>query len=178
MENQLRKSWLAVRQEMTLNAPVDVPSTSRKTILQKLIARYRTFVIIEALNLIYIPLLLLKLLPEHDIWQWILMALYEVIMLVSLITDLWLHSWLGKINVEQMSVYEVIKRCALARKRHLQFLFVMLPFSVITIALTAYVFSDDIYIVIGIITGTLIGMCVAITFLRQFLRDYKALMHI
>lgn len=94
---------------MTLNAPVDVPSTGRKTILQKLIARYRTFVIIEALNLIYIPLLLLKLLPEHDIWQWILMALYEVIMLVSLITDLWLHSWLGKINVEQMSVYEVIK---------------------------------------------------------------------
>ena len=172
MENQLRKSWLAVRQEMTLNAPVDVPSTGRKTILQKLIARYRTFVIIEALNLIYIPLLLLKLLPEHDIWQWILMALYEVIMLVSLITDL------GKINVEQMSVYEVIKRCALARKRHLQFLFVMLPFSVITIALTAYVFSDDIYIVIGIITGTLIGMCVAIKFLRQFLRDYKALMHI
>lgn len=54
MENQLRKSWLAVRQEMTLNAPVDVPSTGRKTILQKLIARYRTFVIIEALNLIYI----------------------------------------------------------------------------------------------------------------------------
>lgn len=52
MENQLRKSWLAVRQEMTLNAPVDVPSTGRKTILQKLIARYRTFVIIEALNLI------------------------------------------------------------------------------------------------------------------------------
>lgn len=36
MENQLRKSWLAVRQEMTLNAPVDVPSTGRKTILQKL----------------------------------------------------------------------------------------------------------------------------------------------
>lgn len=176
MEDMLRNSWREVRKDLSNPTGNRIPSPRRKTVLERLVARYRHFQRLEIALMVLMPWCILKLEIMSAVWNTVIIAMYELLMLASFIADNWLASWLNRIDVEKMPVTEVIRRCAIARKFHLRFVIYGLPFSFLTVFLMVYAVGADMGLVIAVCSGGVIGLAVGFMLLREILRDYHSLM--
>ncbi len=89
--------------------------------------------------------------------------------------DWWLYYGIGSIDCVRMSVREVSEKAMFYRKRHLQFVMILIPFALILFGWLAYVNSGDIYLLAGMAAGAFFGLAIGLYHLSQFLRDYKTL---
>lgn len=176
MDDMLRNGWRALRMSLNDKPMTDIPSTRSKTVQERLVARYRRFEMLEVVLLVLMPCCLCKLEIEPVVWKWVIIGMYELLMLSCLFVDHWLAGCMQMIDVENMPVVDVIQRCALARKRHLQFVIYCFPFALLTVVLMVYAMSSDKAVVIGACAGGLLGLIIGLLQLREFLRDYRSLM--
>lgn len=176
MDDMLRNSWRALRRDLNDMPVTCLPSIRRKTVLERLVARYRRFEVMEVVLLVLMPWCICKLEIESAVWKWMIIGLYELLMLISLLVDHWLAGRLQRIDVENMPVVEVIRRCALARKRHLQFVMYCFPVALLAVFLIIFAMGADKTLIICVCTGAGLGLIIGSLLLREFLRDYRSLM--
>ena len=74
-----------------------------------------------------------------------------------------------------MSVSEVAYNAMFYRKRHLQFMAVLIPMAVALLGFTGYVFSSEIYFPYGMIVGAVCGLIIGIIQFRKFMAEYRKL---
>ena len=72
-----------------------------------------------------------------------------------------------------MKVEEVLRLTMRYRKRHLQFMLILMPMAVaLLIGMGIYLRSDR-SVIYGMIAGALIGLAIGIRYLIEFMRDYR-----
>lgn len=152
----------------------DISNLRRFTALQSLAQRYRRFALLSLMMLVYTPLLSLgHIFPEEGkVW---IVALGCVYFMTASLMDLWLYRGIKGIDLAEMSVSEVLERAMFLRKRHLQFILVLLPLAFMWIALIVSYVTDDRFFLWGIITGAAVGFIIGLYHLARFLDDYRSL---
>ena len=175
---QIRKAWISMGKTLGMHpSPYQTPEDlgNRKTALDRLRDKYRHFWIV-ALIMTFYSLLMFScgriFEGRGGVWLGIAYAAY---FLTVFCMDHWLWRGIGSIDPLKMGVAEVAEKALFYRKRHLQFIVVLIPMAVVLLGFTAYAFSSDIYFLIGIAVGAVCGLTVGIIQFRRIMAEYRKL---
>lgn len=175
--DELKRAWLAMGETLGMNRPENDPKNldEMKTALDRLRQKYRVFWI-TSLGMVFVSFMVFSrgMLIDSEWNVWLGVA-YSVYFLTAFSMDQWLYSGIGTIDPLRQSVSEVAAKAMFYRKRHLQFIVVLIPMAVALIAFTGYVFSDETYFISGMITGALLGIILGIFQFRRFMAYYRQL---
>lgn len=151
----------------------------KQTALQSLARRYRWFSNYGLILLFCMPLVLINLFWGHDYgqeWMRISVVIFSMVYCATCsIMDRWLYNGICSIDVYGMSVSEVCRLALYYRKRHLQFVVILIPMAVILLGSIAWVLSENIFSIYGVICGALIGLILGTRQLHAFLNSYRSL---
>lgn len=176
MEEKIRKEWEETKMKQNLNPDIQsITEGDKLTSLQNLARRYKWFSNISMLCILWVPLMMLtNFIPNG--WRVWIVASFGVYFLTCSIMDRWLYYGITGINMACMGVDEVYAKAMYYRKRHLQFVVILLPMAFIVIGLFAYAtMGNDKSMLIGIITGSLFGLAIGTRQLMAFMKDYRKL---
>lgn len=177
MEEDIRKNWRAARfraeSPEALQAVVD---SDRHTALQRLAVRYRRFSNLALICILWCPLFAFSHAIEvSDQRLRMALAIYAgVYFLICSVMDRWLYHGILSIDCAVLPVSEVLSRTLFYRKRHLQFMIVLIPMAVVFIGGMAWLGGiDEPYFLAGIITGALVGLALGTRQFLKFMADYR-----
>ena len=174
---EMKSEWRKARESMNLGNTGGLPFTSRRrTSLERLARRYRSFAALSVAAMPFGILLALRapyIVPEVSPW---LFVGFDVYFLVAAVMDYWLCSNISAIDCTEMSVEDVLRRSMLCRKRHLQFIGVLAPMAIVLLTFTAIAFKAETSAVVGMVCGALFGLAFGIKALIDFMRDYRDIM--
>lgn len=177
MEQEIKDCWRSARFSNT----TDNYSPHQRTTLQRLIRRYKRFSRIALSMAGCVPLYFFTVLRDNttaSMWQITYVTVFMMIYFITVsIMDCWIARGLSSINITEGTVSEVCHRAFFYRKRHFQFIAVLIPMGLMILSSLAWLFSDNRYILNGMVSGAIIGGIVAITALRRFMKEYKDLTH-
>lgn len=142
------------------------------TSLERLRNRYRRFAIMGFTMIPFSFVFLLKNIFPMDGGIWITLA-FIVYFLTCGIMDTWLYRGLDTIDCLHMPVSEVIEKAHYYRKKHLQFIVILIPMAIAIVCILANFTGWDENIMLGMIIGGSIGFAIGLQQLFAFLRDYK-----
>lgn len=176
MDDKLKRDWEEVKVRKDNRSTLSTITDGKKeTSLQSLARRYKWFSNMTMFCIIWVPLMMLTNFIPQDKKLWIALS-FGVYFLICSVMDRWLYYGISGINLASMSVEEVARKAYFYRKRHLQFVMILLPMAIAVIGFFAYVVTDnDPAIMIGIIVGALFGLAIGARELMAFLRDYRTL---
>lgn len=166
MESEkISADWKKMRDVLGNDVNLDVKMLNCATRLDKLASRYKKFYILGF------------------IWSVIVMCcyaslgwfcfLFSAFMLLSAFIDVYMYKQVRSIDVLSMPVADVIAKSMLLRRRHLQFVCVLLPLAFALIGMFVWFYCENVYILYGIIAGVVLGLPIGLYHLREFMRDYK-----
>lgn len=177
MDN-LRKDW----QNANVSLPRDnnsydsIINGKRRTALDNLAERYLRFsniafvLILLSATWIFNP----EMFPDNQRLRIAVGVSFAVYALICSIMDRWLYQGIRSIDVVTMPVSEVIRKALFYRKRHLQFIAVLLPIVLSIIGVMAWS-MDNLYFRLGILVGFIVGTAIGIRQLLAFLADYRTI---
>ncbi len=176
MDNNIHNCWRDLRFRYTPdnNEINDITDGRRRSSLQSLARRYRWFSNM-ALFMILWPIITWanpSIVIPHKTVILIVMCVYFA---VCSIMDHWLYCGIKSIDCATMTVSEVARLARLYRRRHLQFIGLLLPIAIGVIGVIIY-FSTNIYTTVGVIMGAILGIVIGLRQLMAFLADYRQLM--
>lgn len=173
MKENFKKDWADIRfSSVSQNEINTIIQGRRLSSLDNLALRYKRFSIIGLLGIFWsIFWGFSHLLPENG--RWSLPICYGLYFLLCSVMDRWLYYGISSIDCVTMNVNEVMRRALFYRKRHLQFIAILLPLAIGLIGFTAYVYSFDHYFIYGIVSGAIIGVAIGLFALMRFLEDYR-----
>lgn len=147
---------------------------NRRTALDRLARKYSRFSILSLLcGIFVVPLIAAHVcLPRWKIPTLISMVCYFAI---ASAMDYWLKSKVQEIDVNTMPVAEVVRRAMALRKRHHQFMMILIPLCIAILTVLILGCGGDRYIVAGMATGAIIGLVIGIRQYLDFMRQYRLL---
>lgn len=173
MDNDMKKSWrdMKVCRESGDDYG-DIFSGRRRTALQRLARRYRHFSNLALMMLVFCPYWMMNpMLPERNrLWVGVLMGVF---FLTVSVMDRWLYHGISGIDCGSMTVSEVTRLAVFYRKRHLQFILILLPMALLWVGAFTWLLSDNFYAVCGVVCGLLIGTAVGLRKFFDFMADYR-----
>lgn len=175
---QMRKLWLAMGESLGVQSSPHCNSVNfykKKTSLDRLRDKYRVFWIVSLL-MIFVSFMIYSrgLIVESPLNFWLGVA-YAVYFLTAFCMDYWLWRGIGSINPLRMSVSEVADKAMFYRKRHLQFVAVLIPMVVALLTFTGYVFYSEVYFLYAMISGAICGLIIGTFQFRRFMAEYRRL---
>ena len=175
MDN-LRKDWQDTNVSLShgSDAYASIINGKRRTALDNLAERYRRFSVI-ALTLILFSFTWIfnpNMFPDNPRLRIAVGVSFAVYALIGSVMDRWLYQGIRSIDVVAMPVSEVIRKALFYRKRHLQFIAVLLPIVLTIIAVMAWS-MDNLYFRLGILIGLIAGIAIGLHHLFAFLADYR-----
>lgn len=149
-----------------------------KTSLDRLMLRYKGFAAMSATMTVLTGVLLIIASAESieipvPLWLWIC---FEAYFLTAAVMDYWLAYRIGAIDCTVMTVDDVLRKTMYCRKKHLQFIVILLPMALALFAGMIYSFNADMAIIYGMIAGFLIGLGIGLKKLSDFLKDYRRIL--
>ena len=174
MEENIKRCWKEASFRGTESYD---PDNRRYTALQSLTRRYKHFSNLGLLLLIMMPLCLFNIFSTNGIEKlWISIATISfaaIYCATASIMDRWLYNGIKSIDIAKMSVSEVCRLAYYYRKKHLQFIAILLPMAILLIGSMAYIFSAEKYILTGLIVGFILGVALGSRQLLAFLSEYR-----
>lgn len=146
----------------------------KKTALESLITQYKSFSVVALIcTVLSVPYAMLPVINERlRLPLAILMAVYFA---TASLMDYWLYLKMSGIDIFEMGVGRVAELARLYRKRHHQFMMVLIPYAIVMVGFIAYAISDQQAAIYGIIIGAIIGLAIGIRFYLKFMNNYKVL---
>ena len=90
--------------------------------------------------------------------------------------DRWLSRGVSGIDVGSMPVAEVCRLAMYYRRKHFQFMAILLPLAVGFILALGWLLSFDMWIILGMACGALAGLSVGVMQFRKFMSEYREIM--
>lgn len=176
---QMRKAWAEMGKALGMQViPENNPQIldRKRTSLDRLRDRYMAFWIIGLLMAFagFFMFFFGGIVADERFKLWLGIA-YAVYFLTAASLDFWLWRGVTSIDPLQMSVAEISCKSMLYRKRHLQFMAVLIPMAIALLGFTAYVFSSDKFFVSGMTAGIIGGAIIGIFQFRKFMNEYRNL---
>lgn len=145
----------------------------QRTSLENLARRYRRFSIFALIFVFYGPFTILSDIFPDTSGAWLLAIGMSIFFATASVMDYWLYSGIKSIDCATMTVQEVVHKAMFYRKRHLQFIAILVPGCLTIIGCMAYMGSGNKYFIYGIVFGFILGLSIGLTKLMQFMSDYK-----
>ena len=144
----------------------------RRTALDSLASRYKRFSLISLLFVFISPLYLVNHVfdDRYGILIPIFMAAYFGI---ASCMDWWLYKKVSSIDISLMPSEEVVSTVALCRRRHFQFMVILIPLMIGMVVLFILGSEQNKYMIISICFGIIIGLILGLRQLINFMHDYK-----
>ncbi|MDE6480143.1 MAG: hypothetical protein K2L45_07710 [Muribaculaceae bacterium] len=177
MDN-LKKDWqnsnVAIQSES--NSYDRIINGKRRTALENLADRYRRFsnVALALILLSFSWILNPNMFPDNYRLRIAVGVAFAIFALVASIMDRWLYQGIQGIDVVAMPVSQVIQKALFYRKRHLQFIAILLPAVLAIIGFIAWS-MDNLYFRLGILIGFITGTALGLRQLFAFLADYRTI---
>lgn len=176
--DDLKKDWqnANVSLNQNSNAYDSIINGKRRTALENLAERYRRFsnialmLILLSFTWIFNP----NMFPENHRLSIAVGVSFAIYALIGSIMDRWLYQGIRSIDVVTMPVAEVIRKALFYRKRHLQFIAILLPIVLAIIGVMAWS-MDNLYFRLGILVGFIAGTAIGLRQLMAFLADYRTI---
>lgn len=176
--DDLKKDWqnANVSLNQNSNAYDSIINGKRRTALENLAERYRRFsnialmLILLSFTWIFNP----NMFPENHRLRIAVGVSFAIYALIGSIMDRWLYQGIRSIDVVTMPVSEVIHKALFYRKRHLQFIAILLPIVLAIIGVMAWS-MDNLYFRLGILVGFIAGTAIGLRQLMAFLADYRTI---
>lgn len=146
----------------------------RYTVFDNLRNRYRRFALISLLMVGVMSLYSLGKVWPGEYGVWISLAM-SVFFIIASVLDYSLYRCLGRIDIETMPVSEVnaiVKSC---RRRHLQYMAILIPMVAVLFGFILWQAIDDEYMLISYIVGAVVGLAIGIIQYNRFMDDYRYL---
>lgn len=177
MDNNIYNCWRDLRFRYTSDNTgnlSDITDGRRRSSLQSLAQRYRRF---SNIALVMIPWsILMWVNPSFRIpYKGIIMIIWCIYFAIASGMDRWLYYGIKSIDCAKMPIVEVARKTRLYRRRHLQFIAILLPIAGIIVGAFIY-YSDNIYMTASIIVGGILGAAIGYRQLLAFLADYRQLL--
>ena len=179
-DQELRNAWLETQSRLEkIESQINCDSANgfnanRKTSLDNLIRRYKTFACIG----VGMTLCSFGWFNSH-ILEGTAGHILPIVMigyfLLAALMDMYLMNGLQSINLSTMSVSKVCELVAKYRKFHHRCMIVLIPICIVLIGIMVSAFISDTYMIIGIIFGAIIGLAIGIMQYRRFMDDYRIL---
>lgn len=174
MEENIKRCW----KEASFHGSKSYdPDNRRLTALQSLTRRYKWFSNFGLFLLVMMPLCLYNIFSTNGIEKiWISIATIcfaAIYCATASIMDRWLYNGIRSIDISTMSVSEVCRLAYYYRKKHLQFVAILLPMAIVLIGSIAYIFSAEKYLLSGLIVGFIFGIALGTRQLLVFLSEYR-----
>lgn len=176
--DDLKKDWqssnVAIQGES--NSYDSIINGKRRTALENLAERYRRFsnialaLILLSFSWVFNP----NMFPDNNRLRIAVGVAFAIYALIGSIMDRWLYQGIRGIDVVTMPVSEVIHKALFYRKRHLQFIAILLPIVLAIIGVIAWS-MDNVYFRLGILIGFIIGTAIGLRQLMAFLSDYRTI---
>ena len=174
MDN-LKKDWQDTNVAIQTEAKSydKIINGKRRTALENLAERYRRFsnlaliLILLSFSWIFNP----DMFPGNQGLRIAVGVSFAVYALIASIMDRWLYKGIQSIDIVVMPVSEVVRKALFYRKRHLQFIVILLPVVLSIIAVMAWS-MDNLYFRLGIVVGFIAGVAIGVRQLLAFLADY------
>lgn len=176
MEENLKQCWGDV------SFHVDNGNMNRRlSALQSLALRYKRFSVLGMVFALITPITLFEMLYKQeycDIGMTIVViAFAEIYFLLASCMDKWLYNGISGIDLSRMSVSDVCRCAYYYRKKHFQFMAVLIPMAMILVGTLVWILSDDIYFILGVVAGGIVGLVSGIFQFRAFMVEYKEIMN-
>lgn len=146
----------------------------RRTSLERLARRYRMFSLV-AFMAAGGPTMCMWLGSTHggmEVPGWLILC-FEAYFLICSVMDYWLYRGIRSIDCTSTTVEEVLHRSMFYRKRHLQFILVILPLAIGLLMTFGLYMKADMYMVYGMVAGALFGGAIGVRKFLDFMRDYR-----
>ncbi len=175
MTDRLKQTWQDTQFRQPSQKNIDeILEGKRETALKNLARRYNRFSLISGIAIIgSISFLNQKLIPADS--RLLLCISFAIYFFTASMMDLWLSNGISKIDCLRMSVSEVAGKAAFYRKRHFQFMAVLIPMAITLITILARQFTDNIIFLVCMGIGALTGLTFGLRQLREFMTDYRSL---
>lgn len=146
----------------------------KKTALDRLTAKYRTFSTVSLIMIVVMACYACAgILPGEA--RYSIPLLFGLYFLMASVMDFWLYRGVSSIDVSTMTSETVAAKAYLYRKRHLQFVAVLLPIAFMLVGYFAYIMYEETYMMAAIVFGFIIGVAIGLIQFISFMSAYKAL---
>lgn len=173
MDEEIKKNWNDTKfHSMNDDCAREILNGKRSTALQGLAKRYRWFSNMALIMLIWFPLMMTNRLLPDDTRLYFCIA-FAAYFLICSVMDRWLYLGISRIDCATMPVSEVSRLALFYRKRHLQFILILIPLMVALIGALIHTLVDDIYFVVGAVFGGIVGLAIGIRQFMEFMSDYR-----
>lgn len=180
-DEEMRRAWRELTQRVSqlektvYNEQVaKAVNPNAVTALGNLAKKYRRFSLIGIIMFfVSIGYGYLDFFPEH------MRLLVSVSMMIYFLTvalmDNWLYRRVSDIDVMRMNVSEVSREAMFCRKRHLQFVAILIPMAIAVVIALFMALQGNPYAIWGGIAGLVIGLASGSMVLRSMMAEYKKL---
>lgn len=175
MEEDIKKNWTGTHFRRPCEESLsEVMLDKRRTALQNLAQRYRRFSNVALIMIAWSVCIFFAASfgTEHRLLTSIVFGVY---FLVCSIMDYWLYRGVSSIDVAEMSVSEVIRKALFYRKRHLQFMIILIPMAIGILSLVIWQVTGNEYMLMGIAFGAMAGLAIGTRMFLKFMADYRTL---
>lgn len=183
--DQLKEMWSDLNRRVerlenqTLEEGRKVASGKITTAREDLATRYKRFMIIGFVMGIFFPLFLIMsptdFFPDGTM-KYVASALFFSYFITAAVMDSYLYNEVRSMDLAMMTVSQVIHKARTLKRRHHIFMIILIPFAVITLAVFAIPLLDDPFIIAGMITGGVVGLCIGLRQYFRMMRDYREMM--
>ena len=175
MEEEMRKNWTGSRFSRPNDDVIDrIVNGKCQTALQNLARRYHVFSNIALVMICWsVFIFFTDIYPER--WRLMTSIAFGVYFLTVSVMDYWLYRGISEIDLLDMDMKSVMLKVAFYRKRHLQFVAILLPMAIALVIFILQQFTSDLYMIACITFGLLIGLAIGSRQLMKFLSDYRTL---
>lgn len=178
MNDNIKQEWRDLRfHSVNPNQCENILSGHRRTALQRLADRYLRF---SNMALIFTPIMpfsvyyvLFRDSPASGGIAWVIFAIFYFGLCAAM--DRWLYYGIRGIDCTTMTVSGVAHKAMFYRKRHLQFVLVLIPLAILLIGGFLYLTDTDPNVLTGVIVGSIVGLTIGLYNLLQFMTDYRTL---
>jgi len=183
--DQLKEMWSDLNRRVerlenqTLEEGRKVASGKITTAREDLATRYKRFMIIGFVMGVFFPLFLIMsptdFFPDGTM-KYVASALFFSYFITAAVMDSYLYNEVRSMDLAMMTVSQVIHKARTLKRRHHIFMIILIPFAVITLAVFAIPLLDDPFIIAGMITGGVVGLCIGLRQYFRMMRDYREMM--
>lgn len=166
---ELQKTW---QESGRIGSPYNPQMNSRReTALEKLMREYKRFSWI-ALAMTFVSIGLYNLSWLEMPWKVVIPLLFISFFATSSTMDHWLANGIRSIDCSRMSVREVIDRSLFYRRRHHQFMMILIPYAAVVLGCFGWASRAEIYLLAGMGAGFLVGLAIGIRKYLDFMANY------
>ena len=146
-----------------------------KSIRQRLLSRYRTFIIVATCSAIFFPAFILLNPLIVDKYRVVTAVYWCLFMLAAAAVDFYLYSNVRKMDVYNATFTEMTKISAQNWKIHKLWIITGMPVAFGAVILWGLAMDADNFVILCMIIGGVVGGIIGGLQLRKFWNDYKLL---